>query len=290
MQLRRIHLFRSRREAFKGDGVLQENIIINCIKGSAKPSAPVCISLSEGLDDLDRPATFEAPLGRIIDVLDENAWLHLPESEDDLSVAAAIEALPNRLGDLDFAISTGPVVPFRATAHLSTDPASGQVVPLLWLQHVGHGTITWPITGGFRKPQYLKNSAGTKLRFANQNCVLLRRFSAKEDRRRLTAAPLERGHLPGDFFGIENHLNVIYGAREELHTLEVFGLAALLNSTLYDSYFRILSGNTQVSASEIRGMRLPPRAVIRRLGEIVKEQGVGSEDVAVSEVILVESR
>ena len=47
------------------------------------------------------------------------------------------------------------------------------------------------------------------------------------------------------------------------------GLAALLGSRLIDSFFRIQSGNTQVSATEIRALPLPPAAQIREIGAAV---------------------
>ena len=116
---------------------------------------------------------------------------------------------------------------------------------------------------GFRKPQWLSAEAPPKLRVPNTNCVLLRRFSAKGDPRRLIAAPLLAGQLPGDFVGVENHVNVIYGAERDMSPGDAIGLATLWNSRLYERFFRTISGNTQVSASEIRGTRFPSRDRIR---------------------------
>ena len=79
----------------------------------------------------------------------------------------------------------------------------------------------------------------------------------------LIAAPLLAGQLPGDFVGVENHVNVIYGAERDMSPEDATGLATLLNSRLYERFFRTISGNTQVSASEIRGTRFPSRGRIR---------------------------
>ena len=47
---------------------------------------------------------------------------------------------------------------------------------------------------------------------------------------------------------------------------EIFGLAALLNSHLIDAWFRSTNGNTQVSATELRAMPLPPLEAIHAIG------------------------
>ena len=45
-----------------------------------------------------------------------------------------------------------------------------------------------------------------------------------------------------------------------------YGLFVLLNSTLYDSYYRILNGSTQVNSTEINMMPVPPKDSIMEMG------------------------
>ena len=105
-------------------------------------------------------------------------------------------------------ISAGLVLPFRATEFL-TEQDNGVTVPLLWLNHVRARDIQWPATS--RKPQYIKNKADSRrLLVPNSTYVLLRRFSAKEEYRRMTTAPLLPDQIPTDMIGLENHLNYIY--------------------------------------------------------------------------------
>ena len=69
-----------------------------------------------------------------------------------------------------------------------------------------------------------------------------------------------------EFVGIENKLNYIYRPNGRLKRDEVIGLAALLNSDLFDAYFRTFNGNINVSATELRIMPLPPIEIIREIG------------------------
>ena len=46
-----------------------------------------------------------------------------------------------------------------------------------------------------------------------------------------------------------------------------YGLYVLLNSTLYDCYYRILNGSTQVNSTEINQMPIPERQVIEEMGK-----------------------
>src|SRR5258706_9461041 len=160
-------------------------------------------------------------------------------------------------------VSTGPVVPFRAAQFVSS---SGNVpethVPLLWMQNIRPMQINWPLP---RKNQYIAQEDAKKLLLPNRNYVVLRRFSAKEERQRLTAAPY-LAEINTNWIGLENHLNYIYRPKGMLSVEEARGLAALLNSELMDTYFRISSGNTQVSATELRAMPLPSLEAICEMG------------------------
>ena len=98
----------------------------------------------------------------------------------------------------------------------------------------------------------------------------MRRFSAKEERRRLTASCLIGASQPGPYVALENHLNYVYHAKRALSLDETYGLAALFNSALLDRYFRTISGNTQVNATELRTMPLPALKMIAAIGRKIQ--------------------
>jgi adenine-specific DNA-methyltransferase len=99
--------------------------------------------------------------------------------------------------------------------------------------------------------------------------VLVKRFSAKEEKRRLCAAVCHPDCLPPSDLGFENHLNYYHQDGRGMPPLLAKGLAAYLNSTLVDSYFRQFSGNTQVNASDLRAIPYPDHGTLIRIGEVL---------------------
>ena len=98
----------------------------------------------------------------------------------------------------------------------------------------------------------------------------MRRFTAKEEARRLTAAPWPAARIEVPEVGIENHLNYVHRPGGALSEDEAWGLSALYNSRLLDTWFRAVNGNTQVNATELRAMPPPSHGTIVTLGRRVK--------------------
>ncbi len=174
----------------------------------------------------------------------------------------------HRLRDYGIEISTGPVVAFRARKFIRERFENGKVVlaPLYWLHNVIKMSIEWPVHK-IGKGQYIEIcDASEPVLIPNRNYVLLRRFSAKDDKSRLIAAPYFVNPNEPDYIGVENKLNYIYRPKGELERSEAVGLAALLNSKLFDTYFRTFNGNVNVSATELREIPLPPLETIKEIG------------------------
>jgi adenine-specific DNA-methyltransferase len=267
-----IHIFESRKEAFKKDKILQENIILKGIhsdqwhKKNGNKSNSVSISVSHGYEDLDRSTSRAFLLEKLLDMKTRSSMLRIPQCREEEDVLDRISSWKGSFDQYGLKISTGPVVAFRAKSHLAAEKNGKLYAPLLWLHHVKPLQVEWPIIK-LRKPQYIEISdASEKLLIRDQNCVLVRRFSAKEENRRLVAAPLCKNDIRSDYIGLENHLNYIYKKDGSLTKEEVWGLAAILNCQIIDTYYRIFNGSTQVGASEIGEIPLPPWETIRKIG------------------------
>ena len=266
-----IHVFNSRSDAFGRDEVLQENVILSARREThwKGNNDVLVITASHGMRDLDRPEIFSVPLKEVLDLRSKDKVLCIPGSDDEVKVFHKLRHWQGNLHRHGWEISTGPVVPFRATDVIVNEPTQ-DTIPLLWMQNVKAMVTAWPAIT--RKSQYLVScQESTAIVLPNRNYVLLRRFSAKEQDRRLTAAPVLARELPSKQVGLENHLNYIYKPSGALTEDEAIGLAALLNSRLLDNWFRAINGNTQVSATEIRSMPLPPVETIRAIGAEAKK-------------------
>ena len=238
----------------------------------ANDDSAVVVSESRCPSTLEEATTLAVPRSVAITSAANGFVVNIPTSRRDLEVLRRVNSWPERLASLGLAISTGPVVPFR-TDSLREEPELFGTLPLLWLQHVSVGRVIWPRVG-LKKPQFIRSDADHKLLVPNKTYVLLRRFSAKEDARRLTAAVLDEGSVPGDRVGLENHLNYIHAKGKGLRKDLAHGLTAFFSLDLVDRYFAISNGNTQVSASEIRRLPLPPQSELERLGRLSQELGL----------------
>ena len=268
-----VHVFGSRRDPFRRDAVLQENVIVSGVRQDEwhKTHTPVSLGItsSVGVEDIEARNTRSVTADTVLQVGSVDRVLRLPVCDEDEQALAIVDSWPSSLAGLGMNISTGPVVPFRATELVvETGAIPSEHVPLLWMNHVRAMRTTWPL--GRHKPEYIARSGAETLLVPNRNYVLIRRFSAKEEARRLTAAP----YIAGDFeipeVGFENHLNYIHRPGGTLSKDEAWGLAALYNSSLLDTWFRAVNGNTQVSATELRAMRLPLCETIVDLGRRIR--------------------
>lgn len=257
----RIHLFESRNKAFKADGVLQENIIIHLKRGAVQAAVTVSTSTDDTFSDV---VVAEHPFDRIVYRDDVEQFIHIP-------TGAAAELLSSpvygySLKDLGLAVATGPVVDFRMRDDMCA-PDDADAVPLLYTSHFVDGDLVWP-KENFKKSNAIRRDRGTeKWLMPSGFYSVVKRFSSKEEKRRIVANVVDPERLPpNDVIGFENHLNVIHSGKRPLAEDTARGITVFLNSTAVDSYFRRFNGHTQVNATDLRTMRYPSLDAIREMG------------------------
>jgi adenine-specific DNA-methyltransferase len=278
-----IHIFESRTETFKHSNVLQESIITKVHK-LGSPSPVITITTSFGGDMTEGIERAEVPSRSVVDNSAGDCVIRIPEDEDDREIMRLVESFPLRFAETGLRISTGPVVLFRATEYLLADAVGKAVVPLLHPHNVKPFAVPWPLAKAGKPIAFRCCEESARLLVPTKNYVLLKRFSSKEEKRRLTAGCFLEAGFPFSCVGIENHVNYVYHAQRDLTEDEVFGIAALFNSTLIDRYFRTISGNTQVNATEIRAMHFPDLKVLGRIGKQVRGHAAEAESVVMEEL------
>jgi adenine-specific DNA-methyltransferase len=278
-----IHIFESRTETFKHSNVLQENIITKVHRLGSPPST-IAVTASFGADLTNGLQRSEVPASDIIDNSSGDYVIRIPEGDGDREIMRLVDAFPLRFAETGLRISTGPVVLFRATEHLLADASGESAVPLLHPHNVRPFAATWPLTRNRKAKAFRYCDDSLRLLVPTKNYVLIKRFSSKEEKRRLTAACLLKAEFAFPYIAIENHVNYVYHAERDLTEDEVFGIAALFNSTLIDRYFRTISGNTQVNATEIRAMNFPDLEQLSGIGKQVRRNTVHAESVVLKEL------
>ena len=257
MSLRRLHLFDSRKLAFRDDDVLQENVILHAEKKPQSGNNPDSILLTHSIGPDD--ALLSSRQVRYEDVVspdDPESFIRIVSDDRSRRVAERMRRLPCALGDLGISVSTGRVVQFRATQFLCRH-FEARTVPLIHPAHVRNGAVTWPQEPAMKPDAVTVTEQSAGLLVPNENYVLVKRFSSKEERRRVVAALYEGSRISASAVGFENHLNYFHRNGRGLELPLARGLAAFLNSTLVDDYFRQFNGHTQVNATDLRSIKYP---------------------------------
>lgn len=273
VKLSHVHIFESRNEIFDIDKILQENIILKAERKDGKANrGKMVISTTKNKRFIKmKSLTFSDP-----DLLinnSEESFIKLPCSPIDIAVLNIVDKWPFKFRDLGLEISTGPVVPFRAKRYLVLKPTSnGKSVPLLWMHNMKGIKTIWPENKN-KKPIAIKVTENSKkLLLPVKNYVLVRRFSAKEEPRRLHSSVFLESEFPHEAIGIENHLNYIHKPGSRLSVNEAYGISAILNTAIVDNYFRTLNGNTQVNATDMRILPFPSIKDVKRIGQVVRKK------------------
>lgn len=276
MALDHLHVYQQRDRVFADAHVLQENVVLRAIRGERRDT--VTLSVSSGYDDpaMSRRVSHEV----VVHPGDAQRFIRIPVDDHASQIASMIGRLPAGLGDLGLTVSTGRVVDFRTRQNLIADPVPGAAA-LIYPTHMRSGRVTWPILGG-RKPNALAIGDDTvRLLLPMGEYTLVKRFSAKEERRRVTASWFRCTDVQGGVVGFENHLNVFHCDGEGIEPALAAGLTVFLNTSTVDAYVRQFSGHTQINATDLRLLRYPDRETLLGLGAAAEQNGWPSSQEAI---------
>ncbi len=260
----RIDFLQSREGVFAD--VLQETVLTAYRRG-AEPQRSVTVDI---VTVTETSAAEVECLGRFdLPAVDGSPWV-LPRRGAMADLLGHIAAMPTRLVDFGYEVSTGPLVWNRHKPQLAASHIKG-MVPVVWAECIpgdGTGVFRWKVTGdhlGWYQPR-----VGNDPNVVDQSCVLLQRTTAVEQRRRLIAAVMpnefvaQHGHV-----AVENHVNMIRPVAGRSPTVSLAVIAALLNTEAVDQVFRCINGSVAVSAYELEAMPLPNPTQLQQLAKLV---------------------
>ena len=259
--LKAIHIFKSRKDAFKESDVLQENVIFKIVKDLQQSN--IRVSSSNGVDDLNKSEINDYDSDLLLDSTSSESFIRIPESQEDAEVLSLVESWGNTFDEMGYFISTGPVVEYRSKEFL--EPTQTDSLPLINAHNLQDLKVVFDGSHKKDKRFYLIEGA-SKWLVPNKNYVLIRRISSKDEKKRIGASVYEASNFKQDFVALENHINFIGHKERDMTLEETYGLALILRSNLFDTYFRTISGNTQVNATEIKTLKFCSKEVIEELG------------------------
>ena len=259
MALEQIHLFESRDKVFEIESVLQETMIFRAKKTLNRPEK-ILVTTTRDNSDFENRTEYSAPYSTVIHGADH--YVYLVTSAQETAVLQKMNRWGNTLPEIGLKMKTGLTVDFRNKESLRDTEEEG-AIPLFYSQHIQGGKVIFPIG---KEHEYLNtNQAG--LMQKNTNYLFVKRFTAKEEHRRLQCGVyLSRKNPEYSKISTQNKLNFICGVGE-LSECTVYGLYVLFNSTIYDAYYRILNGSTQVNSTEVNAMPVPSIEIIESMGK-----------------------
>lgn len=265
-KIEHIHLFISRNKVFDKENVLQETIIVKVKKTCTIPKE-VTITSSNSNCDFDDLTFLTVPYSLV--VFGTDYYVYLVTNQEEVKVLEKLYKFNKTLPDIGVKMKTGLTVDFR-NQDILRDEAEEGAIPLFYSQHIKQGRIEFPIQ---KEYEYMTMDRKGLIQ-DNKNYLFVKRFTAKEESRRLQCGV----YLAKDFpqykkISTQNKINFVDGFLTEMTEYLVYGLYVLFNSTLYDKYYRILNGSTQVNSTEINAMPIPDLESIQEMGKkLMKSQ------------------
>lgn len=249
-----LHVYESRTEVFSDTNVLQETMLVRFSKRAQ--AERIKVSQSTGKKD-----EIEVQEYMHQDLIDPKSLVVriAPECNGcDLETVSSVGLCP----------STGKVVDFRCKDRISeVKPDGDDVYRLFYSGNFSDGRLNHPKSIG-KAQWYVADDPKSIRQLTNPGSyVVVKRFSSKEERKRVAAYPL----FLEEAVALENHLNFIHaGTPRQVVPLAskelALGLAMWLNSTFVDEWFRDVSGSTQVNAKDIKAMPCPSIDILEEIG------------------------
>ena len=262
LSIRNIHLFVGKQKNAKRAIPLKKSVIISYENSEEKSDISISTSTDDG-SEAKLSKLPPLPYGFVVDKNDGS--LTLPKNIEETKIVKYIGAFPETLSSLGMKMSTGLVIDSKCADILYDEEIPG-TIPVIRPSSMIGGGIKIPMPRA--KKQYIMPTE-TAIFQRNKNMIIIKRVPAKSDDRFINSAVYFAGQRPANqYISTHNKINFIdmKDSKEEMCARLVFGLYAILNSTIYDRYVSIVSKSKQINSKEMRDLPLPPRHIIENMG------------------------
>ena len=253
-----IHTFKDRNNIFGNAKVLQELVIVVFAK---KAIQKIHYYTHENITELNTNRQITVPKQLVI--VGKKQRILILSNKQSLQTLKWANKLDSFFKDDDLKMKTGITVAFRNKKDISNIAKDG-FVPLFYSANIVDHNITQEI----KENRFVRKTNKALLQ-KNQEYIFVKRFSSKEEKRRLHTGYYDPQQFPTlNFISTDNKINFVQSDNKAL----LRGAFIVLSSTQFDNYYRLLSGNTQVNSSEINDMKFPNASTLCTIGSLYSPQ------------------
>ncbi|MDU2064527.1 MAG: Eco57I restriction-modification methylase domain-containing protein [Sporomusaceae bacterium] len=275
--IERIHHFESRERVFSGE-ILQETVILKIIKSDISE-----INITTSYDSHDMQSCKSILVTKDLIISKKFNTIRLPLNRKDSWTVFTVDSFKNTFFELGIKFSTGPIVDFRRKEFISKEKTKN-TVPLIWSCNFTKHKIFWPSENIKFHQHILKNKKVLPYLLPKDDYILVKRFTTKEARRPLKINILLAENISYERFGIENHINYLKSTKF-INRHILCGIAVLLKSQLYNDYFRIINGTTQVNVSDLNALPCPELTILEMLGKEYLSVFIKDDDIQENKIL-----
>lgn len=247
-----MHVYESRDEVFSDTNVLQETMLVKISKQGQLPK----IKVTESVGKTGAVTSNMYAADALICGFAKSKIVRIKPASPSLVTGFGT------LRDNGLLASTGKIVDFRSREKTKSEPGPDRV-PLVYSCNFSKGGFTHPVDAGKKQWYWCSDDKDKKLLIGPGSFVVVKRFSSKEEPKRIKAYAF---HADAPV-ALENHQNFIHSGKPRttipLDDEVAKGLSIWLNSSAVDGWFRSVSGSTQVNASDLNQIPVPPMGKLR---------------------------
>lgn len=198
------------------------------VRKTAKMPETVAITSSKSNSDFGETTSLTVPYDLVVAGAD--CYVYLVTDENEVEVLRKLHKFDKTLPTIGVKMKTGLTVDFRNREILRDEEEEG-AISLFYSQHIKQGKVEFPIQ---KEHEYVVTEQKGLMQ-DNKNYLFVKRFTAKEEPRRLQCGVYLAKSFPQyKKISTQNKINFVEGILTEMSECLVYGLYVLFNSTLYE--------------------------------------------------------